>query len=128
MKVFWEWIKKHPPFLYINLYGWAACEKGKEPFEGAIRPDISIYKRWGNDSKVLECDRCLIEKVDPLSRYDRIAEFGVSYAEESDSLPALLPKRYGTIAYVYEPNMRTGPDGCMEKGVKVLNALIEPFM
>lgn len=128
VKAFWEWIEKHPPFLYINLHGWNACERGREPYEGAIRPSISVYKKWKLDEKVLECDKSLIEKADPISRYDRIAELNTSYAGEPDSLLALLSRRYGTIAYSYEPNMRTGPDGCMGKGIKVLKALITPFM
>ncbi|MCM8772501.1 MAG: M14 family zinc carboxypeptidase [candidate division WOR-3 bacterium] len=128
VKAFWKWIKEHPPFLYINLHGWTACEKGKEPFEGAIRPDISIYKKWNNEEKVLECDRALIKNANPISRYEKIVELGISYGEEPDSLLALLPKKYGTIAYSYEPNMRTGPYGCMKKGIKVLKALVSPFL
>lgn len=124
----WRWIEKNPPFLYINLHGWNACEKGKEPFEGALRPPLKIYKKEDLRKKVLECDQSLIERANPISRYDKIVEFGVSFDEESDNLPNLLAKKYTTISYVYEPNMRTGPEGCQEKGVKVLQALIEPFL
>jgi len=128
VRAIWNWIEKYPPFLYINFHGWSACEKGTEPFEGALRAGIHFYKRWGLENKIKECDRALTEYANPLSRYDRIVEYGISYGAEPDNLLELLAQRYGTISYCYEPNMRTGPFGCQEKGVKVLKGLLKPFL
>jgi hypothetical protein len=123
----WKWIEKNPPFLYINLHGWNASEKGKEPFEGSIRPAFSTYKKCQKEKEVAACDQSLITGANPISRYDNIAEFGATYENEQDNLCNLLARKYGTIAYVYEPNMRTGSLGCQAKGVKVLRALLAPF-
>jgi len=128
VRAIWNWIEKYPPFLYINLHGWSACEKGTEPFEGALRPGIHFYRKWGLENKVKECDMSLTEYANPISRYDKIVEFGISYGAEPDNLLELLAQRYGTISYCYEPNMRTGPLSCQEKGIKVLKGLLKPFL
>jgi hypothetical protein len=73
-------------------------------------------------------DESLIKHANPISRYDRIVEFGVGYGEEDANLLNLLAECHGIPAYCYEPNMRTGLDGCMEKGKIVLTALVHPLL
>ncbi len=128
IEAIWGWIEKYPPSLYINLHGWCACEVGKEPYEGALRPAITIYEKWKKQEMILEMDQSLIKNADPISRYDRIVEFGVTYSAEEANLLNLLAEKYGTYAYCYEPNMRTGLKGCMEKGIKVLKSLACPML
>jgi len=114
--------------MYINLHGWSACEKGTEPFEAGLRPSIEYYRKRDTQDLVAILDQSLIRNANPISRYDHIAEFGTTYSAEDKNLLNLLAGRYGTIAYCYEPNMRTGADGCMEKGVKVLTSLVMPLL
>jgi hypothetical protein len=44
--------------------------------------------------------------------------------ENVHSLGYQLTKNFQTLSYGYEPNMRVGAEGCMERGVQVLKVLL----
>lgn len=125
VQALWRWIRQQPPAIYINLHGWTACERGVEPFDGALRPHRDLYAAHGLGPLVDAADRLLTEQARPISRYERIEQFGGGYDAEDQNLLNQLARAYGTLAYVYEPNMRVGPAGCQQRGVEVLGALAQ---
>jgi hypothetical protein len=118
-RAIWDYLSADtPPFLHLNFHGWRTLAVGREPYEGGeVTPDDHYPegepKRW---KRILDREFSL--------RTHGASWGGRLWVSGHTQLGYQLAKHYGTFGYGYEPNMRTGVQGCKNTGAWVLLTLL----